>query len=246
MFRLDGKVIILTGAARGLGKATMPVLVKQEAKVAAVDILDDELREHAAPLGEVVKVYKADLGKVAQIQTLVDAVKKDFGRIDVLINNAAICQRIAFEKVTEADWDREMNINAKSPYFLMQAVVPAMREQKGGRIINVVSSAGQIGAIRTASIYSASKGAILAVSKSIAREVAADGITVNCMAPGGMLTDKYKECPPDTMEDIMRMLPMKRMTTPEEMAPVLAFMSSDECSYATGATMDFMGGFVMR
>jgi 3-oxoacyl-[acyl-carrier protein] reductase len=239
MFRLDGKIAIVTGAARGMGAATARVLAAQGAKVAAVDLRVEEI-------DPAHKAYRADVSSVAEINTLVESVVRDLGGIDILVNNAGICPRLPFLESTEADWDKLMNVNAKSQYFLTQAVCRVMKKQgRGGRIINVASTGGRTGSFANASIYSGTKGAIVMFSKSIAREVAADGILVNCIAPGVVDTDLMRNLPPERVAAIEAGIPLKRMAKPEEVAATIAFMASNECGYATGATFDINGGWIM-
>jgi NAD(P)-dependent dehydrogenase (short-subunit alcohol dehydrogenase family) len=246
MTRFDGKVILLTGAARGLGRAAARLFSERGASLALVDVLEQEVTDLAGELGGDAQAFVADLSSVSEIRDVVEHVAEAFGRIDTLINNAAICPRIPFEDATEADWDSQFDVNAKSQYFLMQAVCPVMREQGGGKIVNVVSASGQFGAVASASIYSGTKGAILAFSKSVAREVVDDGITVSCFSPGAMLTEQITNLAPERREEVRQMIPMGRFTSPEEMATTLAFVASDECAYTTGATFDFIGGAYMR
>jgi NAD(P)-dependent dehydrogenase (short-subunit alcohol dehydrogenase family) len=247
MFRLDKKVIVLTGAARGLGAAAAKVLAGQGAELALVDVRADEVRAVAEKIGGNVRVYAADLGDVESIRRLTAQLEQDFGRIDVLINNAAICPRTSFLETTVEEWQRIMTINALGPFFLMQAVCSVMRRTGGGKIINVISASGQFGAMAQASVYSASKGAMIAFSKSAAKELARDHITVNMFSPGTMATDQINCLSEEKRKEIAeRSIPLGRLTTPEEMAPPLAFMCSDECSFTTGATFDFIGGLCMR
>jgi 2-dehydro-3-deoxy-L-rhamnonate dehydrogenase (NAD+) len=246
MTRFDGKIIILTGAARGLGKAAAHLLAERGATLALVDIRGDELEALATELGGGTRAFCSDLAQVAEIRTLVGDIVAHFGGVDVLINNAAICPRIPFEQSTEEDWNRLMDVNAKSQFFLIQAVCPLMRERGGGRIVNVISASGQFGATANASIYSGSKGAIVAFSKSVAREVVDDGIVVNCFSPGTMRTDLITNLSAEQQEQVRQMIPLGRFATAEEMAVNLAFVASDECSFTTGATFDFIGGTLMR
>jgi len=246
MTRFDGKTILLTGAARGLGRAAAHLFSERGASLALVDVKGPEVTDLAAELGEDAKALVADLSSVDEIRGLVESTVAALGRIDVLINNAAICPRIPFEDAAEADWDNQFDVNAKSQYFLMQAVCPVMRKQGGGKIVNVISASGQFGAVANASIYSGTKGAILAFSKSVAREVVQDGITVSCFSPGTMLTEQITNLPPERQEEVRQMIPMGRFTSPEEMAVSLAFVASEECVYSTGATFDFIGGAYMR
>ena len=245
MFGLDGKVALVTGAARGLGAACARALAGQGAQVAAADLNFEEVSQVAAETGPAARPYEVDVSDVSQLQSLVEGVVEDLGRIDILVNNAGICPRLAFEESTEEDWERLMGVNARSQYFLTQAVCPIMRRQGGGRIINVASTAGRTGTVSNASIYSATKGAVVMFTKSIAREVAEWGILVNCIAPGVMDTDLMGDLPEEKVRAICDQIPLKRLGRPDEVAACIAFMASDECSYATGATFDVNGGWIM-
>ncbi|MBI4028549.1 MAG: 3-oxoacyl-ACP reductase FabG [Verrucomicrobia bacterium] len=245
LFRLDNKAAIVTGAARGLGAAITKTLARQGARVAAVDIRFDEVEKIAVEAGNGAKAYTVDVSDGKQIRALVESVARDFGRIDILVNNAGICPRLPFLESTETDWEKIVSVNAKSQYFMMQAVCTVMKKQGGGRIINIASTGGRIGSFANASIYSGTKGAIVMFSKSVAREVAADGILVNCVAPGVMDTDLMRNLPPDRVKAICDQIPLKRLGRPEEIAAFVAFLASDECSYCTGATFDINGGWVM-
>lgn len=245
MFRLDKKVAIVTGAARGIGSAVARVLARQGAKVAAADIRADELTPLKKELGEAAYPYQLDVADTEQLRVFVQHVVQDLGRIDILVNNAGICPRLPFSESTETDWEQLMAVNARSQYFLMQAVCPVMKEQGGGRIVNIASTSGRIGATANASAYSGTKGAIVMFSKSIAREVAADGILVNCVAPGMIDTELMQNLPSDKLQAFCDQVPLRRLGRPDEVANVVAFLASDECSYVTGATIDITGGWVM-
>jgi 2-hydroxycyclohexanecarboxyl-CoA dehydrogenase len=245
MFRLDNKVALVTGAARGLGAVTARTLASQGARVALADLQGDEVRAAAAECGPGARGYRVDVSRVAELRQLVADVVREFGRIDILVNNAGICPRLPFATSTEEDWDRLMGVNAKSQYFLMQAVCPVMKGQGGGRIVNVASSSGRTGAIVNASIYSGTKGGIVMFSKSVAREVAADNILINCVAPGVLDTEIMRNFPPEKVKAIADQIPLKRLGRPGEVAALIAFLASDECSYCTGATFDVNGGWFM-
>jgi NAD(P)-dependent dehydrogenase (short-subunit alcohol dehydrogenase family) len=294
-FRLDGKVAIVTGAARGLGAATASILSQRGARVAAVDLHWGDAGGHQESIGRIsdnceiegispggmgvppvaalafdarpslqtgetpvppgfalfghapgnITTFCGDVSQVAGMQALVAEIAEGFGRIDILVNNAAICPRLPFYESTEADWEKLMSVNAKGQYFLCQAVCRVMKAQGGGRIINIASTGGRVGSVSNASIYSGTKGAIVMFSKSIAREVAADGILVNCVAPGTMDTDLMRNLSPEQLKAITDQVPLKRLGHPEEVARLVAFMASDAFGYATGATYDINGGWVM-
>lgn len=245
MFRLDNKVALITGAARGLGNATARLFARQGAAVALIDIRGEETSATARELGPPARAYTADLSRVSDIRGAVESVAAGFGRIDILVNNAAICPRLPFLESTEEDWEKLMAVNARSQFFLAQAVCRVMKQQGGGRIINVGSTGGRVGATANASIYSATKGAVVMFTKSIAREVAADGILVNCVCPGVMETDLMRNLPPERVQAICDQIPLKRLGKPEEVAAFILFLASDECSYSTGATYDVNGGWIM-
>lgn len=245
MFRLDDKVALVTGAARGIGAATACTLAKQGARVAVADLDHDGVKIIADQIGNGAEAFRADLSKVEECKALVAAVVGRYGRLDILVNNAGICPMQPFGTAAEADWDKLMNVNARSQYFLMQAVCPIMKRHGGGRIINLSSAAGRVGSVLNASIYSGTKAAILMISKSIAREVAADGILVNCVAPGPIKTELQRNLPADRLKAACEQIPLKRFGEPEEVAALIAFLASDECSFCTGATFDVNGGWFM-
>lgn len=245
MFRIDNKVALVTGAARGVGAATSRALAGQGARVALADINLEGAGKVAEEIGGHARAYALDVSKVPELHTLVRAVVRDFGGIDILVNNAGICPRLAFMESTEEDWERLMGVNAKGQYFLMQAVCPVMKERGGGRIVNVASVGGRVGSVANASIYSGTKGAIVMFSKSVAREVAGDGILINCIAPGPVNTDLMRNLPCERLEAICEQIPLKRLAEPEELAAFIVFLVSAECSYTTGATFDINGGWVM-
>ena len=220
-------------------------LASQGARVALADVLFDEVSNLAAEIGSQARAYETDLSVVEEIGTLVETVASDFGGIDILVNNAGICPRLPFVDSTEEDWEQLVSVNAKSQYFLMQAVRPHMKNRGAGRIVNMASTSGRVGSVANASIYSGTKGAIVMFSKSVAREVAADGININCVAPGCVETELITSLPPEKVAALCEQIPLKRLAKPQEVANVVAFLASDEAGYMTGATVDVTGGWHM-
>ncbi len=245
LFRLDGQVAIVTGAARGVGAATARVLAAQGARIAAVDNDRSGLRAIVAEIGASAKGYLVDVSDVPAGKRMAVSVLRDFGRLDILVNVAGICPRLPFMESKPKDWERLTNVNARSQYFLCQAVCPIMKKLGGGRIINIASTGGRTGSFDNASIYSGTKGAVIMFSKSIAREVARDGILVNCIAPGVLDTQMMWSLPKKRLVKLCETIPLKRLGEPREIAHCVAFLASRECSYATGATFDINGGWLM-
>lgn len=245
MFSLDSKVAIVTGGARGIGRSIALSLAGQGAQLAIVDILFDEASSVCNEIGTKAQSYAADLANVPEIYKVVERIISDHGKIDVLVNNAGICPRLRFVDSTEEDWDRLNNVNAKSQYFMMQAVCPHMKRQGGGRIINMASSSGRIGSMNNASIYSGTKGSVIMFSKAVAREVAKDGILINCVAPGLIATPLITDLPQEQLKILYKQIPLKRLGQPKEVAAVVTFLASDEASYLTGAVIDVTGGWKM-
>ena len=245
MFNLDTKVAIVTGGAQGIGRSIALSLADQGAQVSIVDILVDEARSVCDEIGPKAQAYEADLAKVTEINKVVNEIISDHGKIDVLVNNAGICPRLRFIDSTEEDWDNLNNVNAKSQYFMMQAVCPHMKKQGGGRIINMASSSGRIGSMNNASIYSGTKGSVIMFSKAVAREVAKDGILINCIAPGLIATPLITDLPQNQLDILYTQIPLGRLGEPKEVASVVTFLASDEASYLTGAVIDITGGWQM-
>ena len=245
LFRLDDKVAIVTGAAGGIGRAIAATLAAQGARLALVDINLEGAKQLAEEIGGECQSYGTDVSEIEAIRGLVERVAADFGSIDILVNNAGICPRLPFAASTEEDWERLVSVNAKSQYFMMQAVCPVMKAAGGGRIVNMASSSGRVGAVANASVYSGTKGAIVMFSKSVAREVAADGILVNCVAPACVDTELISNLPPETVQALCEQIPLKRIGRTDEVAAAVAFLASDEASYITGAIVDVTGGMHM-
>lgn len=249
--RLAGKVVIITGAGRGIGRAAALLFASEGARLALVDI-NEESGEAAAEEvrlqgGEAIYV-KTDLTHSAQVKMMADTVVEKYGRIDVLYNNAGINH---FGKVTDADeaaWDRVMAVNAKSVFLTCKFVIPVMAKQKKGVIINTGSAASLVG-LANLSAYTASKGAVLQLTRNMALDYAKDGIRVNAICPGVTATEMTEQViyddpdPKAARERFDRVIPRGSMAAPIEIANAALFLASDESSYITGAAIPVDGGY---
>ena len=239
--------MLVTGAARGIGAATAQLLCESGAKVALVDIDKDLIDHLAAQLterGYDAKAFECDLSVLDQIDQLVADVVTHFGKIDILINNAGICPRIPIAEMTEEWFDRIVNINMRAVFFLTRAVASDMAKRKWGRVVNISSTGGRIGGVHNSTVYSATKGAVLSMTKSMAREYASEGILINSIAPGAVDTRMF-DIDPDTKAAYLETVPLKRFAQPVEIANSILHLCSEETTWVTGATLDVNGGVVM-
>jgi 3-oxoacyl-[acyl-carrier protein] reductase len=241
------RVAIVTGAARGIGAATAELLCKKGVRVALVDIDFDEIAELADQLsnqGHIATAFKCDVSNVQQIEQLVRDVVSTYNRLDILVNNAGICPRIPIAEMTEEWFDKIVNINMKSVFFLTRAAAEEMKHGKYGRVVNISSTGGRIGGVHNSTVYSATKGALLSMTKSMAREYAADGILINSVAPGAVDTRMF-DIDPAAKQAYVETVPLKRLAEPAELARSIVHLCSDETTWVTGATLDVNGGVVM-
>ncbi len=241
--RLQDKVAIITGAARGMGAAEARIFAKEGAKVILGDIQVEDGQSVAQEINEAggqAIFIEMDVSKQSDWQRTIDAAISNFGKINVLVNNAGIIERDSLEGTTEETWDRIMAVNAKGIFLGTKAVVPHMREAGGGSIVNISSISGMISQGYPA--YNASKGAIRVFTKSAAVECARDNIRVNSIHPGTIWTSMstYKQA--FTPETRAKVIPMRRVGQPEEIAYPALFLASDESSYMTGSEMVIDGG----
>lgn len=242
---LEKRICVVTGAAKGVGRATALRLSREGAVVVLVDVLETELRAVAELIrrsGQKSSVRKADLSDGHDIRGVVDETMKEFGRIDILVNNAGIVgpTKKSWE-IREEEWDRVFQINLKSVYHLCRMVIPAMIQRKDGRIINVASIAGKEGNENLAA-YSASKAGVICFSRVLAKEVAPSGIRVNCIAPALIETDMVKEMPKEQVDFLLNKIPLRRLGQPEEVAELILFLASDRSSFITGQCFNVTGG----
>ena len=248
-FKLDGKVAIVTGAARGLGQGMALGLAEAGADIVLVDILDmSESKAKIEVLGRKCIAISADLSKKESVDTIVSAAVEQMGGIDILFNNAGIIRRSPITEFTEKDWDDVMDVNIRTLFFLSQAVGKRMIEQgRGGKIINTASMLSFQGGVFVPS-YTASKSAVMGLTRLLANELGAHNINVNAIAPGYMATDNTKALrqDPDRNKAILDRIPAGRWGTPEDLQGVAVFLASAAADYMQGYTIAVDGGWLAR
>ena len=241
---LEGKTAIITGAARGIGKAIAVKFAEEGCNVAITDLFLDEAtlatEAELQAMGVKAKAYASNAAKFDDTQNVVNQIIADFGRIDILINNAGITKDTLLMRMTEDQWDAVINVNLKSVFNFTKAVQPVMLKQKGGSIVNMSSVVGVSGNAGQAN-YSASKAGILGFTKSVAKELGSRGIRSNAIAPGFIITEMTAKIPEDARKAWEATIPMKRGGLPEEVAKVALFLASDLSSYVSGQTINVCG-----
>jgi len=244
---LEGKVAVVTGGARGIGFAIGLQLAQAGARVTLVDLNGDQVKQAAHELVDVgyeAMSIVADVSEVAQVHAMAQEVLDQWGRIDILVNNAGICPMTPVDEITPDEWDLVLGINLKGAFLCSQAVIPTMREQCSGKIVNIASSAGQMGGLAVGLHYSASKAGILGLTKSLARTLAPD-IQVNAVSPGTIETDMTSEWGQDTIDSIVSKIPAGRLGRPSDVAAAVLFLASDDAGFITGQTLSVNGGLLM-
>ena len=245
---LEGKVALITGASRGIGKGIALKFASEGADIAFTDLFDDEnmantVKEIEA-LGVRAKGYASNAADFAQTEEVVAKVKEDFGHIDVLVNNAGITKDGLMLKMSEAQWDAVIDVNLKSAFNYIHAIVPIMMRQRQGSIINMASVVGVHGNAGQAN-YAASKAGLIALAKSIAQEVGSRGIRANAIAPGFIETAMTAALPESVREEWAKKIPLRRGGKVEDIADVATFLASDMSSYVTGQVIQVDGGMNM-
>jgi 3-oxoacyl-[acyl-carrier protein] reductase len=244
---LSDRIALVTGAARGIGLAIASRMIGEGAAVALVDVDTAALATAVQALGDRTLALKADVSQLADVQRAIERTVQHFGGLDILVNNAGICPLSSFAEITEAEWDRVLAINLKGAFFCCQVALPHLRRRgRPGRIINISSVAGQMGGITSGAHYAASKAGLIGLSKQLARMLAADGITVNCVAPGTTATDLTASWADAVLANIQASIPLGRLAQPEEIAEAVCFLASDRAAFITGATLDVNGGLYFR
>lgn len=246
MAQLNGKVVIVTGAARGIGQAIATKMAAAGADIALCDLQKDWLVETEAlvkNLGRRAATYAVDVSKTEDVQAVVDQVEKDFGRIDVLVNNAGITKDTFLVRMTESDWDSVLSVNLKGAFLFTKAVARPMMKQRSGNIVNMASIIGLIGNAGQCN-YAASKAGLIALTKSVAKELASRNIRCNAVAPGFIQTKMTDKLPEDIRKKMLEAIPLGRFGVPEDVANVVLFLASDDSAYVTGQVLTVCGGMV--
>ncbi len=249
-FNLQDKVAIITGAAskKGIGNAVARALAAEGVKIVVTDIMEDGINELAAELNEQgtqAIAIKADQSKLEQVQAAVAQVKSEFGRVDMLVNCAALTNNYGtIARLEPAKWEREIGVNLNGAFYWIQQVLAPMKEQGWGRIVNISSVAGNFGTTGLP-CYAVTKGAMHTLTKQVARENAKSGITSNCLVLGIIATEIYERggIDQETVDRLVDHIPMKRMGQPKEIANTVAFLCSEQASYITGTVVPVDGAF---
>lgn len=241
---LGGKVAVVTGAGRGIGLAVARALHEAGAAIVLNDLDGDRAAAAAATLGDRVTVAAADVSTAAGAASLVEAAERDHGGVDILVNNAGMDRGAAIADIDEAEWDLFMQVNLKSVYLCSKAALPSMTARGGGRIVSLASIVARQGAMNGGIHYATTKAGILGFTRTLARQAAAAGITVNAVAPGIIDTDLIRENMTDEVRDrLVGSIPLGRIGEPADVARAIRFLVSAEAAYITGVTLDVNGGF---
>ena len=248
MINLEGRVAIVTGGQRGIGRAIVEVLAQRGADIVLGDRNVEEAQQAAESImsttGRRVQACLVDVADADSTKSMVECALSDFGHVDILVNNAGITRDTLIMRMDEKDWDDVIDTNLKGAWGCSKAVIRSMMKQRYGRIINISSVSGLAGQAGQTN-YSSSKAGLIGLTKSLAREVASRGITVNAVAPGFIPTALTNDLPQDLKDSMMNLIPVGRWGKPEEVAYAVAFLASDEAAYISGQVLSVDGGMMM-
>jgi NAD(P)-dependent dehydrogenase (short-subunit alcohol dehydrogenase family) len=248
--RFHAQVVVVTGAGRGIGAATVRAFAAEGARLALLDIdaagLDALARDLTAKGTEAIGLT-CDVTVGSEVRQAIDTIASRFGRIDVLVNNAGGFSKIrATEEIPDEEWDAIVRLNLTSVFLCTKAVLPIMKRQRAGRIVNLASVVGRSAAVSVTTHYAAAKAGVIGFTRNLAREVGPDGITVNAVAPGTVGTERFWALrSPEETRRIAESVPLRRVAEPEEIAQCVLFLASEAAGYITGAALDVNGGMVM-
>lgn len=241
---LSDKTAVITGAARGIGKAIALAFAKEGCNIAFTDLVINEQAEQTRTkieaLGVKCVAYASNAANFDETHEVIEAIHKEFGSIDILVNNAGITKDGLIMRMSEQQWDAVINVNLKSAFNFIHAVTPIMMRQRSGSIISMSSVVGLNGNVGQAN-YSASKAGLIALTKTTAKELGARGIRANAIAPGFIMTDMTAALPEETLNEFVKLIPLRRGGSPEEVAKVALFLASDLSSYVSGQVIQVNG-----
>lgn len=247
MGEFDGKIAMVTGAARGIGRAIAEELAGRGARLVLCDLREEWLAETAEAvkaLGSEARSLAVDVGDSEAVNKAVAASLEAFGRVDILVNNAGITKDTLLVRMSDEDWDQVIRVNLRGAFLFSRAVAKPMMKQRGGAIVNIASIIGLIGNAGQCN-YAASKAGVIALTKSSARELASRGVRVNAVAPGFIASKMTEALSEKVRNDMLAAIPMGRLGSPEDVARVVAFLAGDAAGYVTGQVVNISGGMVM-
>ncbi len=247
-FELTGKVALITGAGRGLGRA---IAIRFAQSGALCGLTSRTIAQLSSVVREIEQTggsatfFACDVSVREEVEACVAHVESQLGPVEILVNNAGVGYLGPIDQMNDTDWQRVLGTNLSSVFYFSRRVIPGMRDRRQGRIINIASISGQTGGLNSGVNYAASKGGMIAMTKKMARELAPYGVTVNAVAPGQIETDMGTDLPPKELERVRDLIPIGRLGVPDDIAHAVLYLAADESSYVTGETLNVNGGILM-